>query len=384
MKKIFALLICFMFIPFVSAKDKVEIQSIELESKSNDVVINKEPTFKGLSISSDVFFKNVGDFVKYKVTVVNNSNKELIVNNKNDFDKSDYIKYEFDTFDSIKPNAKSIIYLTISYNKEIDASKFVNDRYNESKNAMVELVTNEGVNPNTSTNSIVFIVFAGCSLVIIISLVLMRNKSAKRIGIVLILIAVPMMVKAIDSLVIKVNISVSVPRTYKVVYQTYLKEWLTEEQVVSMLGDSSNCYARKYYDNQGTRYYLCPIEYEYEDPNKYYGGEEVEVLLLNKGFPSCMGDWIVSNTGVTCSGEVGTVNLNNYEQGRIFTYSVHYQDAIGFSYDENDVNLFKVFGEQKEVMVNNWTNNHSFEVLSETKFTMPKHDMLFKYTMPES
>jgi hypothetical protein len=97
-----------------------------------------------------------------------------------------------------------------------------------------------------------------------------------------------------------------------------------------------------------------------------------------------MGDWIVSNTGVTCSGEVGTVNLNNYEQGRIFTYSVHYQDAIGFSYDENDVNLFKVFGEQKEVMVNNWTNNHSFEVLSETKFTMPKHDMLFKYTMPES
>jgi len=382
MKKALVVLICLMFIPFVYAKENVEIQSIELVDHTEGLVA-KDPVFEGLDINYDIAFRNVDDYAKYKVTIKNNTNQDYIVNNTNKFDESAYFKYEFDSFEDVKANDTSTIYLTITYNKEIDSSAFVNDKYSESKKAVVELLNENGekVNPNTSTNAWIFAAFILTLVVFIVAVNLLKTEKVRYYGIVLLLLAIPMMVKAVETLKININVNVSIQRGYKVVYKTYLPVWYTEVEK-NALDSETYCSAREYYDSNNNRYYFCEVGYTYEDPQKYYEGETVTVKRLKKEFTSCTGAWENHSGKIICNGDVGTVNLSNYEQGAQFEYNKYVIENNGFTYNDNDVNLFE-FKSNHDYYVADWNDNGHFEVLWNTKFTMPNHDMFFIYSEPE-
>ena len=73
--------------------NEVYISSLRLEDQSDDVLINSVALPNGLNIDVDVRFKNVGDYVKYKVVVKNATNKDYKIDDKTRFGASEYIKY---------------------------------------------------------------------------------------------------------------------------------------------------------------------------------------------------------------------------------------------------------------------------------------------------
>ena len=112
MRKIFISLIIvllgIMFLP-VYAAENVNIESIELDSKSDTAEIITDASYSGLSIKFDLKFKEVNDYIKYKIVINNPTNEdyELSENNNN----SNYIKYEYSYDDGnkiIEKNKKSM------------------------------------------------------------------------------------------------------------------------------------------------------------------------------------------------------------------------------------------------------------------------------------
>ena len=176
MKKIFSitllLLALVIFIPNVFAANKIQIESVSLVEKSNDVLELSSPTINGDAIDFDLSFVNVGDTAKYKVIITNNSNKEYYVDNENKFKDKDYISYlyEFEgDYSVVKPNSKLTMYITIKYNKKVSDTLFKNGIYTDENDMSVELSDVILSNPETFSNIIaLIIIFLILSLVIII------------------------------------------------------------------------------------------------------------------------------------------------------------------------------------------------------------------------
>ena len=83
MKKfVFIILLLVIFIPFyVNAEtcdqNKVSISSISIENKSNKVEEIEEAAVSGKSINLKLSMSNVGDNIKYRITVKNDSDEAV-------------------------------------------------------------------------------------------------------------------------------------------------------------------------------------------------------------------------------------------------------------------------------------------------------------------
>ena len=107
--KLFLIIILsFIFIPNVAAKEEVYIEEISLDSKS-ETCIKSDVNFNGLNVSFDIKFQTLNDFAKYKIIINNSSSEDYELDLKNN-SISDYISYEYDSEDNIiKANEKKII-----------------------------------------------------------------------------------------------------------------------------------------------------------------------------------------------------------------------------------------------------------------------------------
>ena len=71
MKKVIYLLLifmCFLFVTTVKVATNVTITDISVDSKSETIEVNSYSA-SGLNINSDVYFNQVGDYVKYRVVL---------------------------------------------------------------------------------------------------------------------------------------------------------------------------------------------------------------------------------------------------------------------------------------------------------------------------
>ena len=97
MKKNIIFLLIISFILSVSVvranNDKVIIEKIDRIEKSDDVLV-KDPVINGYRIDFDIKFKNVGDFVKYRI-IVNNKDSEDYTLSPSDRSDNNYISYEY-------------------------------------------------------------------------------------------------------------------------------------------------------------------------------------------------------------------------------------------------------------------------------------------------
>ena len=181
MKKLLSF-IFLLFIPFMVKAADVEIKNITLLEKVGDVVINNEPTYKGMKINFDLSFTNVEDSVKYKVVVKNNTNETLEIDGDPQYGDHNYIKYtaEFNGDDNaIKAGEEKEIVLIVTYDKEIPVEEFDNGVYNEKGTVSISFLnlssTNQE-NPLTSSLPIIAIII---TIVTIITIILARHGMKK-------------------------------------------------------------------------------------------------------------------------------------------------------------------------------------------------------------
>lgn len=151
----------FLFSINVSALDNVYIDKVSIISKSEDVVVNDTGNIS-------LTFNNVGETVRYKLDIINNSDLDYVIDY---IDKYDYIDIKF-VNTKIKKHSTNEVYLDIAYNSSIDRS--IN--YNIDDILKVKLDSN--YNKNIIIKSILIIVLL---LVIIIVCSLISKIDSRRI-----------------------------------------------------------------------------------------------------------------------------------------------------------------------------------------------------------
>ncbi len=209
MKKI--LFILFLLIPFfVYAEEDIVVESITLDSKSKDAIINEEANVDNNSINLDVNLFYVDDFVKYKIVINNNTDNDYNLNINDN--SNEYLDYKFESSNgdnSISKHSNKEYYLTITYKKSVDKELFINNVYNSHNSIKVDLLVKEE-NPNTSIDSYIIVMII-LLVLSIICLIYFKKKYSMYI-LLLLIVSIPLYVYAELNREIVINIKVNLKK----------------------------------------------------------------------------------------------------------------------------------------------------------------------------
>ena len=184
----------------VSAKSNdIEISNVELLEKSDEVKANIED-YKDLNINLNTIFFGKTDYVKYKITIKNNTKGIMKIDEVIDNLDSDVIdtEYEYEKKE-LKKDEEYTFTLTIKCIKDIEEEKIVINnplsiiiKYDDGKTIDIN------VNPNTKDNVINFFIIFILSA---ISLIVIITKKYKKEFIVLLLLVslIPISCNAIST-----------------------------------------------------------------------------------------------------------------------------------------------------------------------------------------
>ncbi len=221
--------------------DSVCIYNLSQESISNTTLIKENPNYDGLELNFDVSFRNVNDYVTYKVEIDNPTDTDFKVLTGEDFGDSEYIKYEYsfgNENDILEANSNKTMYVTVRYNKAVS---FTGDEPFQEENKAVIKLSNDPEDlktddnkeeppidnkeetpiddkkeeevkvPDTYTGLSVLIVFG---LIAILGYISYNKLSAKPLLLLLIpILLIPVIVKAYEKLELKVNTNIEI-RSY--------------------------------------------------------------------------------------------------------------------------------------------------------------------------
>ena len=207
MKK-YLLLIAILFIPFVVNAEECDTSKVYIDSiivdKNNNVEEVEPATANGKNINLKLSMESVGDNIKYKITIKNESNDDYILD-KNSIDlTSNYIDYkiELDNSNVIKANSSRTVFLKIQYKNEVPEISFNENGYIDNVSMKFNLSTDEIANPNTITN---FIIVISILLLMSIAYIVFRKSKYSKVMILLILLLIPFSVKALCKCDISIN-----------------------------------------------------------------------------------------------------------------------------------------------------------------------------------
>ena len=186
------LIMLFIGLNSVNAKnDDFTIEDITIVDESEQVE-RLNITYDKLGINASLTFNEVGEYVKYKIILKNNTDKDYKIKDINDNYNDDYIniEYEYDD-DYVEPDDDFIFYMTLKYETfaNVDELQIVNNILVSIK--LEDLNSNEeiikvDINPETYDGIKLFaIVLVSSSLILIVLI-----KKRKRLFIIpLVLIA---------------------------------------------------------------------------------------------------------------------------------------------------------------------------------------------------
>ena len=191
-----------------------------LENKTDGVTVNTEPVIVGTNINLDLSMSEVGDNIKYKVVINNNSTEDYEINNDLS-SNSEYFTYELSTKDNsntIKSNSQKELDLTIEYKDEIPDDLFERDVYNATNNVVVRLTSTEEksiINPQTGINRNILVLLSTAAVFIIIIISINKN-TMKPLIVILGIIIIPVSINATCSANINVNSNIEVEKQYDI------------------------------------------------------------------------------------------------------------------------------------------------------------------------
>ena len=220
----FILVLALVLVPNVYAAEDIEIKNIVPAGKSDNATYCENPVIEGLSISFEgVTFKDKGDFVTYKVDVVNNSNEDYEINDGTAFSENKYFKYEFE-FDGnnnlVPKKSTKQMTIKISYDKDIPASAFDNNGTFREENNMTINLTNKPVtagNPKTGSGIVVALILLFLAFVAAISMVISNKTKLNKHFIMILALAlaiVPVTIYAAKMVTIKLDTEIIIDKNY--------------------------------------------------------------------------------------------------------------------------------------------------------------------------
>ena len=187
--KIIITLLSMMFIPLlVKGKvcdiDKITISSITLENSAGKAIELTDATASGKTVNVDLSMSDVGDNVKYKIIVSNDTDEDFEISNKNININSDYIDHDVtfeDNSNIIKSKSTKTMFLEIKYDRQVAESSFVSGVYRNDQIFKVPLMNDEVLdNPNTGEElNATIIITLGIILVVSIVLYAFLKKKPK-------------------------------------------------------------------------------------------------------------------------------------------------------------------------------------------------------------
>ena len=204
MKKILSfiiiLLLTIVFIGNVKAKSsELEVTNVEILEKSDEVKANIE-NYKDLNINLSTIFFSKDDYVKYKITIKNNTKNTMKIEDILDNFNSEVLETSYDIEKKeLKSNEEYTFILTIKYIKDIEEEKVtitsplnIIINYDDGKTATID------INPDTKDSIITYFVIFVLSA---ISLFLVITKKGKKqlLGLMLIVSLIPITSNAIST-----------------------------------------------------------------------------------------------------------------------------------------------------------------------------------------
>lgn len=264
MKKILKVFIFTMLLllPFgVYAKDDVSISNISLKSSNGFAIPDGNPTVNGLTIGINGRFEQLGDYIVYEVTFENSSDKDYYftdallkeptqgVITPGFSINSEYLKYAVGCDDTsadgytIKAKQSKSCSLSISYMKEVPASKLTNGRFvdtsgisfaiqdskevknTNNSNNNNKAATKAAKNPKTNNNFLILLIIGGIVIVGLAAIGISRkNKKVGKIVTVFAIALLPLSVWAISTLSIKVT-GITIVPTSRFCYYDQYNDW---------------------------------------------------------------------------------------------------------------------------------------------------------------
>lgn len=226
MKK-YLLLLLLLFVPFFvkaveepKEENELIIEKIEFQEKTDYAEIIEEPTFEGKKINLNIRFNNVNDFIKYKITLKNNTDKEYDINSEQDL--TEYVKVGFESLSEddniLKANSTKEVYFIISYYKEVPVENFiVNNSYITEDVKTIEFnikddkVIVEGKNPYTKTTPLIALTILAVSGISTVLLVV-KKKKLKVIMIIAVLgiISIPLTIYALEQTSVEIESKIEI------------------------------------------------------------------------------------------------------------------------------------------------------------------------------
>ena len=395
MKKISVVLIVifviFLLIPNLKAEDTVKIKSISLESKSINAYEKSVPTYNGLDLNFDLEFRELNDYVKYKIIIENNTDKDYFLEEDLNFNNSEFMKYNFYTEDNIKSKSESVIYLDVVYNNEIKEAKF-----NETNKAGIKLLNENGeaaINPDTGDSFDVLTL-----LVLILSAFVLLGFLGKgniiKLSIFLICI-IPVITFAAETMKIGINTNVLVQKSYKFGYVIdeigYVIPYEEKDKYDLSKTTCYNLYTKDY--SASDKYLVCDRGVIYMENRAYVPGE-----IIYYSYPSELRLIDVSFVYNQCDidDENKTIYCDHFSQVSYSASMYYRKDAInkyGYTYFDDDVSKMKFYNfsiseNEHERLIDLWERDgyfslYHYSVENKFDFIMPKHDVLFTYGQRE-
>ncbi len=388
------ILLCFsmIFVVFFSitnvyASDGVTIKSIDLVDKSINTTEASKAKANGLSMDFDLKFKEVNDYAKYKIVVENKDSKDYKISVDSNFENSKYISYKYDNAAILKANSDTEFYVTVTYNKKLDESNYVDGKYSEKNSAVLRL--SDGVNnPKTFNNSwsLIVLIIMGVTLIF-----LFTNKKNRGMNVLILfsLLSVPLFVKAIDYLKITVNSNVVIEKGYSVDYAVkhgFIKASEVENYDLSH-GDCYD-YIKAYVGSMSeeNRYMACS-DIIYKGKKKYVSGENVSVsnekpVVYNFDIDNCKysdGSSVIEGS----SSEEDEISLASIAAPTdIICPSPEKIKFDFYLYSRKASNVGYPIGKDDNISMNftnvrdNWQDDGEMVLYDNSTFVMPNHKVL--------
>jgi len=223
MKRVLQLIIiCILFIPlFVNAETcdngKISISSIAVEEKTNNVEEINEANVEGKDVNLNLNMSNVGDNIKYRIIIKNDSNNDYLLNKNSIKVSSNYIDYKVESSDNnniVKAKTAKAFYLNVLYKNQVPEDKFENGSINDNVTMKLNLTSGSVQNPNTGIKYFIFIVFVITTMIIM--LVVFKKKKVKTKSAFFILglsLLLPISVKALCNVDITINSNIKIDKS---------------------------------------------------------------------------------------------------------------------------------------------------------------------------
>ena len=356
------IIISICFIPFmVDAEtcdsDKIYINSIVMEDKSDSVVEVDNAGAQGKDISLNLKMTTIGNNIKYKINVKNDSNEDFILDRDSTNISTDYIDYTIKSDDNsniVKAKSSKTVYLIVKYSNPVPDNAYENGIFKDNITMKVNLSTeNSIINPNTGIKYFIFINF----VLLLMFISFLRYKNKKNIKAMILIICLSLTIPVSVHALCKCNISI---KSNVTIQEPEEESYLLTSAITQAYGNSSDTGVKKTSENNQDVYYYTSSENAHLIFNDmcwriirttdtggvkiWYYGKEVD----NKCIPN-RGTIIVPYENSTDTDE--TFGNTNY------TYSDY------FEYDD-ETRKFKLSGDIEKIA---WNSSNKNKLIS--KFT---------------